>query len=86
MLLDRGRATAKREGVKQAGSFSIAIELTQPLGNFGKTGRDRASFVDRFQDVMRKLLIHSAESRLGHLLFSIWEPPVKTCFDKPGRL
>ena len=39
MILDRGRATAKRKGVKQAGSLSIAIELTEPIGDFGETGR-----------------------------------------------
>jgi hypothetical protein len=35
--------------------------------------------------VMRKLLIHRAESCFGHFLFSGWEPPVKTCLDQPGR-
>ena len=66
MLLDRGRATAKRESVKQAGSLSIAIELTEPIGDFGETVRYGAGFVDRLQDVMRKLLIYRAESCLGH--------------------
>ncbi len=37
MLLDGGRATAKRESVEQAGSLSIAIELTEPIGDFGET-------------------------------------------------
>ena len=60
MLLDRGRATAKHKGVKQAGSLSIAIELTEPFGDFGETGGYGAVFVDRLQDVMRKLLIYRA--------------------------
>jgi hypothetical protein len=39
MLLDRGRATAKRESVKQANSLSIATELTEPIGDFGERVR-----------------------------------------------
>jgi hypothetical protein len=39
VLLDRGRATAKRESVEQAGSLSIAIELTEPIGDLGETVR-----------------------------------------------
>jgi hypothetical protein len=86
VLLDRRRATAKRESVKQAGSLSIAIELTEPIGDLGETVRYGAGFVGGLQDVMRKLLIYRAESSFGHFAFSGWKPPVKTCLDKTGRL